>query len=169
MRILLFGLAALVSAFVVQVLVVRALQPRNHAAVIVVVFGTFCALALAAFAVFPSADNNGWGYWIDLGRLALLLASLSLAYVAVYSAIEDDSPSMAMVKMAWQAGAKGCAEEDFRAVMDDRLFLDQRIEAMKRDGWVVEVAGNIVLTPLGRFWASLFYRAQLLLRMDEGG
>ena len=169
MRILLFGFVALIAAFVVQVAVVRVLQPRNHAAVIVVVFGIFSALALVAFALFSPAEGSGWGHWIDLGRLALLLGSLSLAYIAVYSAIEDDSPSMAMVKMAWQAGHKGCAESDFRAVMDDQLFLDQRLEAMKRDGWIGELAGEVFLTPLGRFWASLFYRAQVILRMDEGG
>lgn len=169
MSVLLWGLTTLVAAFVVQVIFVRWLRPQNHAAVIVAVFGTFSAVALILFVSLASGDGSGASRWTDAARLALLLGSLSLAYIAVYSAIEDDSPSMAMVKMAWQAGECGCVEEDFRAVMDDRLFLDQRIEAMKRDGWIVQSADEIVLTPLGRLWGTIFRRAQLLLRMDEGG
>ena len=168
MSVLLFGAATLISAFVVQVVLVRWLRPRNHAAVIVAVFGAFSVAALVLFVKVVS-DVGGPSLWADAARLALLLGSLSLAYIAVYSAIEDDSPSMAMVKMAWQAGDQGCVEADFRAVMDDRLFLDQRIEAMKRDGWVLQEGDEIVLTPLGRLWGTVFRRAQLLLRMDEGG
>lgn len=168
MSVLSFGAASLLAAFVVQVILVRWLQPRNHAAVIVAVFGAFSMAALVMFVKF-GAGHSGLSIWADAARLALLLGSLSLAYIAVYSAIEDDSPSMAMVKMAWQAGDEGCVESDFRAVMDDRHFLDQRIEAMKRDGWVLQSGDEIVLTPLGRLWGTVFRRAQLLLRMDEGG
>jgi hypothetical protein len=169
MSVLVCGLGTLALAFVVQVVLVRLLHPRNHAAVIVVVFGLCSLLALLLFAMFPLLRGGDWASWADTARLALLLGSLSLAYVAVYSAIEDDSPSMALVKMAWQAGGRGCSEEQFRAVMDDRLFLDQRIEAMRRDGWVVKSGDGIVLTPLGRLWGTVFLQAQLLLRMDEGG
>ncbi|MEX1049870.1 MAG: hypothetical protein WED15_10100 [Akkermansiaceae bacterium] len=169
MSVLFFGFGALAAAFIVQVLLVRCLQPRNHAAVIVAVFGTFSLLALLLFVVLQRGDVDGLPLWADTARLALMLGSLSLAYIAVYSAIEDDSPSMAMVKMAWQAGGRGCTEADFRTVMNDHLFLDQRIEAMKRDGWVVQSGDAIVLTPLGRIWGTVFSRAQQLLRMDEGG
>ena len=169
MMVLLFGLGALLLAFVAQVAIVRTLRPKNHAAVIVAVFGVFSFAALVLFAMWPRPEPPVVPVWADVARLALLLASISLAYIAVYSAIEDDSPSMAMVKMAWQAGDKGCAESDFRAVMDDRLFLDRRIDAMERDGWVDRSGGNLILTPLGRLWATVFFKAQLVLGMDEGG
>jgi len=168
-KILCFGLGALLIALIVQEEIVRVLNPRNHALIIVGVYGVCSMLALAGFAWSSCEAISCAGFWVDILRLALLLGSLSLAYIAVYSAIEDDSPSMAMVKMAWQSGENGCGEADFARVMDDRLFLDQRLEAMQRDGWITESDGSVTLTPLGTFWAKLFRRAQLLLRMDEGG
>jgi len=40
---------------------------------------------------------------------------------------------------------------------------------MERDGWVDNSEGNLILTPLGRLWATVFFKAQLVLGMDEGG
>lgn len=169
MRVLFFGVGAFFQALVIQAIIVRFLRPRNHAAVIVAVFGFVSVLAVLLFASYPDSDVNDVSIFADIARLALLLGSLSLAYIAVYSAIEDDSPSMAMVKMAWQARPAGCSEGDLARIMDDRLFLDQRLEAMRRDGWITGGAEVVTLTSLGRFWAGLFRRAQLMLRMDEGG
>jgi hypothetical protein len=169
MELLLYCSAALICAFVVQVSIVRVLNPSNHAAVIVAVFGLFSIASVVLFAAFGHGSGDVAAHWAATARLALILASLSLAYIAVYSAIEDDSPSMAMVKMAWKSGAKGCGEPDFQLVMDDRLFLDRRLDAMERDGWIAKRGGAVTLTRLGTFWAKLFRRAQLLLRMDEGG
>jgi hypothetical protein len=169
MELLLYCFAALACALVVQVGIVRLTDPANHAAVILGVFGFFSIASIVSFAVFARGSEDVAAHWTDTVRLALLLASLSLAYIAVYSAIEDDSPSMAIVKMAWKNGANGCGEIDFALVMDDRLFLDQRLEAMARDRWIVQTSGDVKLTPLGRFWAELFRRSQMLLGMDEGG
>jgi len=169
MEVLLYCFAALACAFVVQIGIVRLTKPANHASVILGVFGFFSIASIVSFFVFSHGSGDVAAHWTDTVRLALLLASLSLAYIAVYSAIEDDSPSMAMVKMAWKNGPKGCGEVDFALVMDDALFLDQRIEAMVRDRWIVRTNGGAKLTPLGRFWAELFRRSQILLGMDEGG
>jgi hypothetical protein len=169
MNLLTIAFLALIVALAIQIAVVRVFRPRNHALVITLCFGLASVAAMTVFFVFVHPCTDAVERSVQTARLGLLLLSITLAHIATYSAIEDDSPSMAMVKMAWDAGHHGCSEKDFSQVMGDDLFLAKRIDAMRRDGWIECRKDQISLTPLGVIWGTLFAKVQRLLRMDEGG
>lgn len=169
MSLLIVAFLALLLALLAQILVVRVFHPRNHALVITLCFAMMSLAAMATFYFFVRPSTDTVQLISQTARLGLLLLSITLAHIATYSAIEDDSPSMAIVKMAWDAGERGCSESELSEVMGDDLFLTNRIHAMKRDGWIDSSSDRVTLTPLGRAWATLFAKVQSVLRMDEGG
>lgn len=169
MTLLIIAFPALILALLAQILVVRIFHPRNHALVITICFALTSLAAMATFYFFVRPSTNTVELISQTARLGLLLLSITLAHIATYSAIEDDSPSMAIVKMAWDAGESGCSGSELSEVMGDDLFLTNRIHAMKRDGWINADRDRVTLTPLGKTWATLFANVQYVLRMDEGG
>lgn len=164
MSVLGYGLGAMLVALVLQVFWVRWREPANHARVIMVVFG-LCSL-LGGFLLWQTPSSD----WCELARYLLLTGSLSVMYLIVYAAVEDDSPSMAMVYFAAQAGAEGRSRGEFRQVLRDDLLFGERVAAMKREGWLEEGAGGVLsLSHRGAFIGKFYTRMQHLLRMDEGG
>lgn len=162
--VLVSGLATLLLALVVQVIWVRCLRPADHARVILSVFGVVIAAAAAALFAGGHLDVCG------VARFSLLTLSLAGMYLIVYAAVEDDSPSMAMVRFAAQGGAAGRTRDDFRVVLRDDLLFGERVAAMKREGWVEEREGGVLhLTRRGTLIGRFYLRLQHWLRMDEGG
>jgi hypothetical protein len=92
----------------------------------------------------------------DVLRLLLLEASLVFTYLGLFTGIEDDSPSMAIARKAALVGESGFTEKDVREILPSQLLFAERIEAMRRDGWVYLGDGKWTLTTLGRFWARFF-------------
>lgn len=170
MTVLLFGLGWFAVSLVVQVAFVRWRNPSNHALVIARVFVFFALIACGLFVWLAPSGETWTALLCDTGRLAMFAVALTLAYIALYAAVEDDSPSMAMVKFASQAGEAGRGKDDFRIILDEDLLFGERVAAMKRDGWLVETdGGGCMLTPRGRLIGSLYLHMQRWLRMDEGG
>jgi hypothetical protein len=159
-----YGLGAMVVALLLQVVWVRWRQPANHARVIMVVFAS-CSL-LGGVLLHQAAGAE----WCEVARYLLLTGSLSVMYLIVYAAVEDDSPSMAMVYFAAQAGAEGRARGEFRQVLRDDLLFGERVAAMRREGWLEEEAGGALrLSRRGAIIGKFYTRMQHALRMDEGG
>lgn len=163
MSVLGYGLGAVMVALFLQVLWVRWCKPANHARVIMVVFA-LCSLVGGVFL-----RQIGAADWCDVCRYLLLTGSLSVMYLIVYAAVEDDSPSMAMVYFAAQAGAEGRAREEFRQVLRDDLLFGERVAAMRREGWLEQVGGALRLSRRGAVIGEFYTRLQHALRMDEGG
>lgn len=159
-----YGLGAMIVALVLQVVWVRWRQPANHARVIMAVFA-FCSLFGAVLLL-----QVGAGDWCEVARYFLLTGSLSVMYLIVYAAVEDDSPSMAMVYFAAQAGAEGRVRNDFRQVLRDDLLFGERVAAMRREGWLEQQPGDrLRLSRRGAAIGGFYTWLQHALRMDEGG
>lgn len=164
MSVLGYGLAAMMVSLFLQVLWVRWRKPANHARVIMVVF-SLCSLAGGVLL-----RQIGAGDWCDVCRYLLLTGSLSVMYLIVYAAVEEDSPSMAMVYFAAQTSVEGRAREEFRQVLRDDLLFGERVSAMRREGWIEEGDGGALrLSRRGVFIGGFYTRLQHALRMDEGG
>ncbi len=154
----------MIVALVLQVIWVRWRQPANHARVIMVVFAA-CSL-LGGVLLHQTAGAE----WCEVARYLLLTGSLGVMYLIVYAAVEDDSPSMAMVYFAAQAGSEGRPREEFRQVLRDDLLFGERVAAMKREGWLKEAPdGALRLSRRGAMIGKFYTRMQHVLRMDEGG
>jgi hypothetical protein len=101
--------------------------------------------------------------------VALFFTAMALNYIVLYSALEEDSPSLTIVLHVAQAGSQGCSSEEVFGLIQDDLIVRSRLEAMLAANLVVCDGGVYRLTTQGRKWARLFGLFRALLRLPKGG
>jgi hypothetical protein len=165
----LFAFGTLAVAFAVHLTLWRIRLPRRHTATLLVVFFGTLAAALTLAAAAPALAGYGpSGPWQHL-LLATFHGSLSLAYIAFYSAIEEDSPSCQIVLSIADAGAAGRSRAELAALLDnDRLVLS-KIRSMLRDGMVTEKGAALELTTFGRGIAGAYLLVERVFGLPRGG
>src|SRR5262249_40173230 len=87
-------------------------------------------------------------------HVILFYASASLAYIAVYSGIELDSPTLSLMMFIAKEEAAGVAQEDAALFFAQRPFIDTRLAGLLEDGLLREEGGRFYLAGKG----STFYR-----------
>jgi hypothetical protein len=102
-------------------------------------------------------------------RLGLFYVSLSLAYIAAYSAIEAESATLAIVSYVEKAGAAGATDADLTAQFGRATMLMDRLALMESGGWVRCEGADVALTAEGRFFAEMFERAARFFGLAKGG
>lgn len=102
-------------------------------------------------------------------HVAVVYVPVSLAYIATYTAVEEDSPSLRIVRYVADAGAAGRSRDDLSSILNDDVLLGSRFEAMVRDGLVVESGGRYALTARGKRVARLFTVTFALLGIRAAG
>lgn len=105
-------------------------------------------------------------------RLALILfyASMVLAYIVTYSAIEVDSPSLAMIIQIADSGADGIEKERLLSLFTDDYLIVPRVDDLVHGGALFYAEGKYYLTRKGRLFLDplVFYR-KYLLKAPKGG
>jgi hypothetical protein len=169
MRLFLAGLALLILAFVVHVIIWRVHPPKRS---IRALLGIFAATPLVAVPLFIAAEPSSAvidASLPDALRVLLFYVPSSLVYVCLYSAIEAQSPSLAIVSYVAGCGSAGCSEADIANHIIDGESVNARIDAMKAAKMIVVGDGRCALTPGGRLWAELFEFSGNIFRLPLGG
>jgi hypothetical protein len=168
MGLFLAGLALLMLAFVVHVVIWRVHLPRRSIRALLYIFATTPLVAVPIFmAIDPSAVIDA--SQSDALRVLLFYVSCSLVYVCLYSAIEAQSPSLAIVSYVAGCGGASCSETDIANHVIDGDGVSARIDSMKAAKMIVVGDGRCALTPGGRLWAELFEFAGSIFRLPLGG
>ncbi|MBY0522094.1 MAG: hypothetical protein K2R98_01770 [Gemmataceae bacterium] len=100
--------------------------------------------------------------------MALFQISLALAYIVVYSALEQDSPTLIIVTYVAAAGDAGRSPQDIHAIFVTSGLLRIRIQSILASNLAECSDGMVTLTPKGRFWAALFGGVRRVYGMDKG-
>lgn len=124
---------------------------------------TFAAAWLAVEPGLPWSPSS-----TDLLRIGLFHASMSLAYIVTYSAIEAQSPTLAIMTLVAEAGANGRTRADLDRIIDDEWLFGSRVSAAVRDGLLVAGRDVLVLTPKGRRVARMFAMYRAVLAAEKG-
>jgi hypothetical protein len=105
--------------------------------------------------------------WVYLFYLSLCYVPLFLAYICFYSAIEEDSPSISMIKYTKLKGQ--CCFEDYKLIINNDLLIGSRLEAMIRDGFVEKKNEIYFLTNKGILWGKIFSSAASFFNFKYAG
>src|SRR5579862_3987265 len=104
MRVAGFAVGLFLVAFLVHWLIWRIRIPHRQTAALLAIFFGFLPIGLAAmqalFRAMDWPDFNGW----ELLHISIFHTALSLAYIVVYSALEERSPSMTVLLHLAAAG-----------------------------------------------------------------
>jgi hypothetical protein len=168
MRLFLAGLALLMLAFVVHVIIWRVHPPKRSMRALLYIFAATPLVAVPIFmAIEPSAVIGA--SLSDALCVLLFYVPCSLVYVCLYSATEAQSPSLAIVSYVAGCGSAGCSEADIANHIIDGEIVSARIDSMKAAKMIVVGDGRCALTPGGRLWAELFEFAGNIFRLPLGG
>jgi hypothetical protein len=169
MKVAVFAAGLFLLAFVLHWSLWRLRVPRRQTAALLLIFLGVLPVGLAVGILAPGlrgvAPAGGW----EVLHVAVFHVAVSLAYVVTYSALEEHSPSLTLVKYVAAAGARGCCRADLHARIDNSIIVHSRLRAMVRDRMAEEAGGVYRLTPKGRLWLSLFGFWRRLARLHTGG
>jgi hypothetical protein len=169
MKLATFCVVLTMLALVVHLVWWRFRVPRKQMPLLLVVFLGALPLAGILRALLPAirevtpASLQEWVY------VAVVYIPVSLAYIATYSAVEEDSPSLRIVRYVADAGSAGRSRDDLSHILNDEVLLGSRLQAMVRDGLVLERDGTYALTDRGRALARAFTASSIWLGIRAAG
>jgi hypothetical protein len=169
MRLLIAGLALLAISFIAHLVIWRVCAVKRPILALLGIFAAaplLTALISGGIAIHPVPPSLSV---TDIVRIALFYVSCALVYICVYSAIEAQSPTLAIVTCIASRGGAGCTEPELAELLTAETGLRERIGLMEAGGMVVLSGDRCALTPQGRLWARVFESAGNLFVLSLGG
>jgi hypothetical protein len=140
MTVVLLAFAASFSAFVVHLVVWRFRVPRRSVRVLLAIFGLAIVTSLAlGWTCLP---GFGWGESL---YLAALCGAIALTYVLVYTAIEYDSPTLAVAHWLAQGCTAGRDVTEVEAFVRSHPFVQSRLRELEQGGFVARRDGTLII------------------------
>lgn len=173
MRPLPWALVAFLLSVAVQVVVWRLRPPSTGYVGFLGLSATVLSLFLAGFWSAQSAQVAGAGFLPrglpDSINFAMVYGSLVLAYMTTYSAVQGDSPTMAILARLEKSGSAGLTFEMLLKELDDQILVVARLNDLIAGGLVRQSGGRYVMAPRGAMMAAVYAVYRKLLRMEKGG
>jgi len=172
-NILLYCLLIFFLGFLIQVAVWRARLPKkNHTIILLGIF--FSAFFAVFFLVRINLDTTYFGKitgenFFQYLSLALFYGSLTLAYIASYSAVEVDSPSLSIILEVAEAKADGLEKRRLYSQMDNEHLVIPRLKDLVNDKMVYLDRDKYKLTRKGEFLIGIIVCFRKLLNAPKGG
>jgi hypothetical protein len=166
MRLTIIGIALLMSSFFAHLALWRVRMPQRPIIALLGIFAAFPVLAVSAAAAAGMLSTLALHESL---RVAIFYTSCSLVYVAVYSAIEVQSPTLAIVSYVAARGNAGCSDAEIAGFLMAGDSLAERLHLMEAGAAISISADQCRLTPSGLFWARLFEHASGLFGLPLGG
>lgn len=173
MSVLFYGVMTFSLAFLIHFIVWKVHLPKKNqtVALLKIFFGVF----IASIFIFKKAPNviffriTALQTFSDYLQLFLLYGSLTLAYIASYSAVEVDSPSLTMILNIVKAAPEGFDKERLYGMMTDDILVEPRIRDLANDRMTYKDKGKYKLTSKGIFLVNIFIFFRKLLNAPKGG
>lgn len=173
MKALVLGLAMFCCLFVLQIIVWRIKRPAGEYAVLLKMCCGVLIIATVGFAAVSWGRPESVRFVpqtpLEYLSLVFLYGGMSLAYIATYSAIQADSPSLSLLLMMERAGPQGVSLRDMEERFGDEVLVTPRLEDLVSGGLVKQVDSRYVIEQGGALLARvhLFYRG--FLKLEKGG
>ena len=166
MTVLLAGAGLLLLSFCAQLVLWRIFVPDRQIRALLVIF------FLAPLIVFGVVQLTGTPIALaalsatEITRLAFFYLSCALTYMVLFSAVEEQSPTLAIISYVAKSQS---TPADLVARFGKGHVLSQRIELLARSEFVRHEGDRYWLTPAGNRLAKLFDAANRLFGIESGG
>lgn len=168
MHLLVLGIAFFVIALLSHIVLWHVCLPKRHTTTLLLLFGGAYITGLLVLFSSPFHDSIPANL-CELCILTIFYLALSLFYVCFYSIIEEDSPSLEIVRIINEAGLKGVDKIQLDEHFQTGNIVNARLRAGMRGDLISIKDGNYILTSKGRVLAHLFTTATRLLTLEKGG
>jgi len=167
MTVLLAGIGLLFLSFCAQLVLWRIFIPSRQIRALLVIFVLVPLIAVALLQITGMGDVLATLSAAEIVRLAIFYVSCALTYIVLYSAIEEQSPTLAII--SYVAERSQCAGADLVERFGKGHELSQRIELLARSEFVRQEGDRYRLAPAGHRFAKLFDAANRLFGLESGG
>ncbi len=140
--------------------------PKNHIPALLMIFASVLTAALVSAGVFE-VTHRGAGGFASIPQylhIVVFYVSASLAYIAAYSGIEVDSPTLSLMIFISKGGAAGVAQGDASRFLAQCPFIKTRLTGLLESKLVQQDGDRLVLAGTG----SVFFRLILAYRKLYG-
>jgi hypothetical protein len=168
MSVVFFSLGLFAGAFLLHWLLWRLWIPRRQIVGLLCFFEGILAGVVVLAWVLPEATIWPRGLWPWL-HVALAYEAVALAYIQVYSSLEQDSASLTIVVFVADAGRQGRTRDELYHLIDQDFIIGYRFQSMLHGNLVEKDGEDYRLTRKGAFWAHLFRCYRWLFRLRIGG
>lgn len=173
-------MASIVGAFLAfslliatQAVVWRLRRSAGHYTVLSALSLLVLIVSLLGFGFLPSTSSGpvrflpltGLEYW----NFMMLYTALALSYMVTYSAIQADSPTMAILLHIEQTGSRGCSLEELPADLDNAILVVPRLDDLVIGKLVRLDRDRYTVTRRGSLLAKIYVSYRMLLKMEKGG
>lgn len=117
---------------------------------------------------FELSDSGFWGAPLTMGSVVLYLL-LCLAYVAESNLVENDSPSLRIIKSILRHPLGKLTIKDLEKEFNDQEFIVDRLEDLVKHGHVEKMGELYHLALRGAFIAKIIGAYRQLIRKGVGG
>jgi len=169
LRLPVFGVVLLLVAWLLHMAWWRIHLPRNQNGALILTFFSVLAAGLCLAWFFRDTLPVIRGPW-EVVMLTVFYVPLALMYVSLYSLIEEESPTLALIGRLSKAGPGGLCASELVAEMErknDRLLV-RRLHLMERDSLIRREGDCSILTTKGRRWAIIFTFGSRLIGLRRG-
>jgi hypothetical protein len=169
MRLATYSVALFLIAFGIHWVLWRIRVPQRQTMALLVTFLGTLGAGLVTLVLMPALHAPMPGAVWPLLQVTLFHVGATFAYIVVYSTLEAHSVALTLVKHVAAAGEHGRSRADLSACLEGMQTVRARVDAMLRDGLLIEQAGVYRLTPKGWHWARVFGWWRSLLNLGVGG
>lgn len=124
--------------------------------------GALRATGVQVARLLPATPLADWNFF-------LLYGALILAYMITYSAVQADSPTMAILLLIEAAGLRGLSRDELITRLGDDVLIVPRVRDLITSGLAALERGRYVIRGRGSRLARVYIAYRALLRMEKGG
>lgn len=167
MLIIIFSGIALLLSFFIHVLWWRKKMPLNTTSTLLFIF--FGTLIGAIFLFACYAKTLVRAQFPEVLQFLMLYSSCALVYIILYSAIEQQSPTLAIIDYINQHGENGCDNQSLNRYLNASQELEKRLMLMEQGKWITLTNQGWQLTKKGIRIAQIFEVAAIIFGLNKGG
>lgn len=105
----------------------------------------------------------------EIVSLVLLYLTSMLVYICIYSAIEQQSPTLSILAHINSHGIEGCESHCILHHVKPDEEITKRLSVMEQVGWLIDKNGYSILTQRGYRIAYFFKCGAIILGIEHGG
>jgi hypothetical protein len=173
MRILLLGTFIFFLALSLHLAIWRLCLPKRHRKALLRIFLATFFVIIFVIWILSSRDLIPGifriHYFSEVIHTFIFVIAFTFSYIITYSAVEANSPSLAIIKTIARAGDEGLGKEKLLMMLNNDVLIRPRLADLLTDGLVSITDGRYRLTSKGFLTARIFITYRKLLNLPIGG
>lgn len=155
------------TTFLLQLAIWRIRLPQRQVRALLIMYVVtplvMLAVAKLGFHYSPALSAS------EMARVWVLYLPVSLAYVALYAAIELSSPTLLIISYLHATKGAGCGAPELLEHFNKNVEVRYRFELMEQSGLIRTTGDLVEILPSGRTYGNIFEFMSQIFGLQKGG